>query len=204
MICKLYGSQGSKPEICFKVSYLSTEETDLQRGHPRFISIDSCSFLFEHRPANMSKYTPLPQHAGEKASSNQGLPPPHAAKPAKASRLPVVLTGLSFLLFSSAVFLALGPGPHHHSHPRHHEEGYFGALAEDGFLLEPAYTLNPPMIHPHPSIEIAKSKTGHHGKQGHGPKPLPPKVAEGLFLDVPTEESCMELVFLLCFLLPMI
>lgn len=86
------------------------------------------------------------------------------------------------------------------------------AFVADGFALEPAYVLDPPMMHPHPAIALASEQVGletvegrhkkkhhdhghhHHGHDKHPrpQRPLPPKVAEGIFLSVPEEKSCME------------
>ncbi|CDZ97375.1 Transferrin receptor and related proteins containing the protease-associated (PA) domain [Phaffia rhodozyma] len=80
-------------------------------------------------------------------------------------------------------------------------DGYLQSFINDAFKLAPAYIADPPAMKVHPAIYLAdemenlhrKQKGCHHKTTKH-PKhfPIPPKVAEGIFLKVPNETSCME------------
>lgn len=66
----------------------------------------------------------------------------------------------------------------------------YAALIDDDFTFVSAYVENPPMIAPHPAISLAQQ---HLAAVAHVPGfPIPPKVAEGIFLGVPDATSCME------------
>lgn len=71
---------------------------------------------------------------------------------------------------------------------------HFAGFIEDQFKLDAPYELDFVFENPHPSIaasgliEIQKKK---HGK-GKKKEPIPPKMAEGIFLQVPDEQSCLK------------
>jgi hypothetical protein len=143
----------------------------------------------------MTEYTPLPQHAEDKSFldySEDASPPPYpTAQPARRSKLRLVLTILAVLVIAPPLFVATRPFRHRsETSASHHGNGYLAALVEDGFAIEPAYIVDSPMIHPHPSIELASSENG--GRKGRESKMIPPKVAEGIFLGVPQEDSCIS------------
>jgi hypothetical protein len=57
------------------------------------------------------------------------------------------------------------------------------ALIDDGYDVQPAYVQDPPLLADHPAIAYAD-------RQLAAGFPIAPKVAEGIFLQVPNEESC--------------
>lgn len=100
--------------------------------------------------------------------------------------------------------------PNHPADQFHLDAGFI----DDAYALAEPYYLNPPMIHPHPLTRLvgggedataaaflgaSDHHKNHHNKHHHPrhPKPFPPKLAEGIFLDVPSEESCIACVSVL-------
>ncbi|KAL7416181.1 hypothetical protein BDY24DRAFT_381285 [Mrakia frigida] len=149
-------------------------------------------------------YTPLPQHQDVKAEvdAEQQINAGGEKKQQRRNlRKGIAIALASFVALRvgvASVVNSLGDGvgvsP---SLPIEHNkgQGYLDALVDDGFALEPAYTLDPPLISPHSAIARASESLSAQGLDHGFPKPrfpISPKTAEGIFLGVPDEESCMQ------------